>query len=177
MLIPSGLGSQASALFDMQERVLAPTGRAADFELSAALSRLNSPPAEMRSWLHSSFPQSYPFVRPAPVQDPAPQPDGGLDASVALREELGTLRLSTLRNRAVEAGFSEEQLDEVDDALEPKIDLIDLLVKHRREQLARAEEAAAAAAAGDASQKTEFRALRAELGAMKRSELRENTIS
>ena len=105
----------------------------------------------------------------------ASPPPTELDETLAsLRKELGGEKMSKLRRRAADnVGVTEEQLDQIDDAHEPREALIELVLGHRRQQLAEEAENEAAPALGPT---TEVHMLRQELGAMKSSELRRRAI-
>ena len=98
--------------------------------------------------------------------------DGRAAAEKALRAELGKLKVSALRRRAVAAAVDEEELDEVMDADNPRNTLVDLIV-------ARAEEVDSAG--GEAAAGAEVRArlvrLRAELDGTKGSEVRKRAVA
>ena len=117
---------------------------------------------------------------PGSAQSRAPQkppPTKHDQALASLRQKLGGQKMSKLRRRAADnVGVTEEQLDQIDDAHEPREALIELVLGHQRQQLEEAENEEAAAAAAAVGPTTED-SLRQELGAMKVSELRRRAIS
>jgi hypothetical protein len=98
--------------------------------------------------------------------------DTGAEAEVeleALRAELTPMKMSHLKKRALAAGVAEEVLDDVDDADDPKDELILVLVEERRKTLEAQGDGAAARA--------QLERLRAELAPMKVSALRKRALA
>jgi hypothetical protein len=53
----------------------------------------------------------------------------GVDAGAALRAELAEMKMGALKKRAREAGVTPEQLDDADDADDPKEAVMELIVR------------------------------------------------
>jgi DUF971 family protein len=88
----------------------------------------------------------------------------------ALRAELAPMKMSAMRKRALAAGVNEEVIEDVDDADDPKDELVSILVEERRKTLVVSQDDGAAAQA-------ELEALRAELASMKVSALRKRALA
>jgi hypothetical protein len=100
------------------------------------------------------------------------------DAEAALKSELAKLRPSALRRRAADVGASDDNIDEAEDADDPKAHLIDFIVRTQSKAALGVDTAAAggaAAAAAEAEARREI-ALRAELASLKISALRRRVV-
>ena len=158
---------EVCALFDLVERVEATPDEKRDraSRLDFALDRLVASRSEAEELLRSRFIGWAPECIFLPTAISSGFSSGGSESAAlkALRAELATLKATELRRRAAAAGVEQEEIDDADDALNPKEALIVLIIEA---------ETPAKAAAADGERVQREAALREELAALRVSELR-----